>query len=106
MTTPRRRVLRRAKQQQEPRSDPRAEARLQKQRMQLAKDRVALKRWLTRLKRATNTVTELHQRISKQESTLSTTKGSVVPAAALRALGFASALLIEPVRRLVGYFHT
>ena len=89
MTTPRRRVLRRAKQPQETRADPRAEARLQRQRAQLAKDRVALKRWLTRLKRATNTVADLHQRISRLESTVPGSKGNVVPAAALGAFGFA-----------------
>lgn len=81
MTTPRRRVLRRAKPQPEPPADPRAAARLQKQQIQLAKDRVALKRWLTRLKRATNTVTELHQRISKLESSVPGTKCSPSPIA-------------------------
>jgi hypothetical protein len=106
MTTPRRRVLRRAKPAQKTQTDPRALARLQRQRAELAKDRIALKRWLTRLKRATNTVTDLHQRINRLESTLSSTKGGTVPAVALSALGFASALLIEPVRRLVGYFHS
>jgi hypothetical protein len=48
-------------------ADPRQQARLQKKREQLAKDRVALKRWLTRLKRAANTVADLHQRITKLE---------------------------------------
>jgi len=68
MTVPRRRVLR-------PRpaelvADPRQVARAQRRRAQLAKDRTALRRWLTRLKRATNTVTELHQRISRLEAAL------------------------------------
>ncbi len=82
MTTTRRRVLRRAKPQPEPPADPRAAARVQKQQIQLAKSRAALKRWLTRLKRATNTVTELHQRISKLESAIPETKGSPVAVAA------------------------
>ena len=58
MTTPRRRILR---PHQAAPADPRQQARLQKKREQLAKDRVSLKRWLTRLKRAANTVADLHQ---------------------------------------------
>ena len=65
MTTPRRRILR--PHRETPPADPRQQARLQKKREQLAKDRVSLKRWLTRLKRATNTVTDLHQRITRLE---------------------------------------
>ena len=65
MTTLRRRILR--PQRKAVPADPRRQARLQKKREQLAKDRVSLKRWLTRLKRATNTVTDLHQRITRLE---------------------------------------
>lgn len=66
MTTPRRRILR--PHQAAPPTDPRQQARLQKKREQLARDRVSLKRWLTRLKRAANTVADLHQRITRLES--------------------------------------
>lgn len=65
MTTPRRRILR--PHREAPPADPRQQARLQKKREQLAKDRVSLKRWLTRLKRAANTVADLHQRITRLE---------------------------------------
>ena len=64
MTTPRRRILR---PHRDALADPRQQARLQKKREQLAKDRVSLKRWLTRLKRAANTVADLHQRIARLE---------------------------------------
>jgi hypothetical protein len=50
--------------------DPRLDARQQRQRAELAKARGSLKRWLSRLKRATNTVTSLHQRINRLESAL------------------------------------
>ena len=53
--------------------DPRREARIQRRRAELAKNRSALKRWLTRLKRATNTVTELHARIGRLEAGLAST---------------------------------
>ena len=66
MTTLRRRILR--PNREAPAGDPRQQARLQKKREQLAKDRLSLKRWLTRLKRATNTVADLHQRISRLET--------------------------------------
>ena len=66
MTNLRRRILR--PRREAPPADPRQQARLQKKREQLAKDRVSLKRWLTRLKRAANTVTDLHQRITRLES--------------------------------------
>jgi hypothetical protein len=66
MTTLRRRILR--PRRESPPADPRLQARLQKKREQLSKDRVSLKRWLTRLKRAANTVTDLHQRIAKLET--------------------------------------
>jgi hypothetical protein len=69
VTTPRRRVLRPTV--TVPAIDARQLARLQRRRAELAKSRAALRRWLTRLKRATNTVTDLHQRISRLESTLS-----------------------------------
>ena len=66
MTTPRRRILRPHPSALS--ADTRQQARLQKKLERLAKDRVSLKRWLTRLKRATNTVAELHQRISRLET--------------------------------------
>jgi hypothetical protein len=66
MTTPRRRILR--PHREAPPPDPRQQARLQRKREQLAKDRMSLKRWLTRLKRATNTVAGLHQRITRLET--------------------------------------
>jgi hypothetical protein len=50
--------------------DPRREARMQRRREDLAKTRTALKRWPTRLKRATNSVTELHARIGRLEAVL------------------------------------
>ena len=65
MTTPRRRILR--PHWEAALADPRQQARLLKKREQLAKDRLSLKRWLTRLRRATNTVADLHQRISRLE---------------------------------------
>jgi len=69
MTVPRRRVLRPTPCAPPP--DPRQAARAQRRRAQLAKDRTALRRWLTRLKRATNTVTDLLQRITRLEALLS-----------------------------------
>jgi hypothetical protein len=66
MTTPRRRILR--PNRETPPADPRQQARLQRKREQLAKNRVSLKRWLTRLKRAANTVADLHQRITRLET--------------------------------------
>lgn len=68
MTTVRRRVLRPPP--PVPQLDQRQVSRLHRKRDQLAKDRIALKRWLTRLRRATNTVTELHQRIVRLEALL------------------------------------
>ena len=68
MTTPRRRVLRPT-----PAVSPAASRQLaweQRRRIELAKNRVALRRWLTRLKRATHTVTSLHRRITRLETTL------------------------------------
>ena len=69
-TTPRRRVLRPAP--MPPPSDPRQVARLQRRRTELTKSRTALRRWLTRLRRATNTVVDLHQRIARLEAALAT----------------------------------
>jgi hypothetical protein len=51
-------------------TDVRQAARYARQRERLEKYRSALKRWLTRLKRAANTVTDLHQRISRLEVAL------------------------------------
>jgi hypothetical protein len=49
-------------------ADPRQLARSQRRRAELAKSRAALRRWLTRLKRAANTVVDLHQRIARLEA--------------------------------------
>ena len=68
MTVLRRRVLRATP--TEPVPGPRHAARIQRCRAQLTKDRTALRRWLTRLKRAANTVTDLHQRIARWEAAL------------------------------------
>ena len=70
MTTPRRRVLRTPA--SAPVVDPRQIARSQRQRAELIKSRSALRRWLTRLKRATNSVFDLHQRIARLESVIDT----------------------------------
>jgi hypothetical protein len=67
-TTPRRRVLRPPP--AVPNVAPRVQARSQRRHMQLAKDRASLKRWLSRLKRAANTVSQLHARIARLESAL------------------------------------
>ena len=67
-TSPRRRVLRPPA--PDPVPDPRRRARLERRRTQLTKDRASLKRWLTRLKRATNTVSQLYQRITRLEAVL------------------------------------
>lgn len=71
MSSVRRRVLRPA--QPEPAVDPAIAARLARQRAKLAKEKALLKRWITRLKRATNTVTALYQSISKLEMSLAGT---------------------------------
>jgi hypothetical protein len=51
-------------------TDPSASARLVRVRTRLAKEKSSLKRWMTRLKRATNTVTALHQSITRLEATI------------------------------------
>jgi hypothetical protein len=73
VTTPRRRVLRgtaaRAPAATTPvNSDAPQQVRAQRRRAELAQSRTALRRWLTRLKRATNTVVNLHQRIARLEA--------------------------------------
>ena len=68
MSPVRRRVLRPPA--PEPPVDPAMAARIARQRARLAKEKVSLKRWLTRLKRATNTVTALHQSIVRLEATI------------------------------------
>jgi hypothetical protein len=50
--------------------DPAVAVRLTRQRVRLAKEKAALKRWMTRLKRATNTVTSLHQTIQRLEAAI------------------------------------
>jgi hypothetical protein len=64
MNTPRRRILRRPAASPAPAS-AREQARDERRRAELAKNRMALKRWLTRLKRATNTVAKLYAKISR-----------------------------------------
>ena len=71
MTTLRRRVLRTVSPAPVP--NGRQQARHERRRAKLVKDRVALKRWLTRLKRATSTVAALHARISRLEIQLAAT---------------------------------
>lgn len=44
--------------------------RKERQRQQLAADRLSLRRWMTRLKRAFNTVDRLHARITRLERSL------------------------------------
>lgn len=67
-TTPRRRVLRPPASEPDP--DPRIQARRERRRAQLSKDRASLKRWLTRLRRASNSVIDLHARITRLEIAL------------------------------------
>lgn len=66
MSSVRRRVLRPAA--PEPAVDPTNVARLARQRSKLVKAKASLKRWMTRLKRATNTVTALYQSITRLEA--------------------------------------
>lgn len=68
MSGVRRRVLR--PQAAEPAADPRMVARRARQRAKLIKEKAALKRWMTKLKRATNTVTALHQSVLRLELAL------------------------------------
>lgn len=68
MNAIRRRVLRSVP--PAPATDPAANSRLVRLRIRLAKEKSSLKRWMTRLKRATNTVTALHQSITRLESTI------------------------------------
>lgn len=68
MNAVRRRVLRSLP--PEPATDPVASARLIRLRTRLAKEKSSLNRWMTRLKRATNTVTSLHQSIARLEATI------------------------------------
>lgn len=68
MSGVRRRVLRPPA--AEPAADPRSVARRTRQRVRLVKEKAALKRWMTRLKRATNTVTALHQSVLRLEAAL------------------------------------
>ena len=63
MIAPRRRVLRPTGTQAA--ADPREQARAERRRAELAKDGAALKRWLTRLKRAANTVAKLYAKVSR-----------------------------------------
>lgn len=65
---PRRRLLRTSPALVSP--NPRQIARQQRRQDQLSKSRAALKRWLTRLKRATSTVVALHRQIARLEAAL------------------------------------
>ena len=67
MSQVRRRVLRPAP---EPIVDATQSRRHDRQRQQLAADRQSLRRWMTRLKRAFNTVDRLHARIARLERQL------------------------------------
>ncbi len=67
MSQVRRRVLRPVP---EPPSTGRQFHRRERQQEQLQVDRVALRRWMTRLKRAFNTVNRLHTRIARLERQL------------------------------------
>jgi hypothetical protein len=68
MTSVRRQIVRPAQTPQA--TDSRISAITRRRRDELAKNRAALHRWLTRLKRAANTVTALHRRIGRLEATL------------------------------------
>jgi hypothetical protein len=68
MTAPRRRVLRPGHVSTV--TDLRKAMRYRRQRERLERDRAALKRWMSRLKRATNTVTDLYQRIGSLEAAI------------------------------------
>lgn len=68
MSSVRRRVLRPAA--AEPVVDPAAATRLARQRSKLVKEKASLKRWMTRLKRAANAVTTLHQTITRLEASI------------------------------------
>lgn len=70
MTTIRRHVLRPGRVLTA--NDSRRATRTARQRERLTKDRAALKRWLTRLKRAANTVANLQRRIARLESAINT----------------------------------
>jgi hypothetical protein len=65
VTPPRRRVLRRVATTQE--ADPRRIATLEKRQAKLAKERVALKRWMSRLRRAFHAVESAQRQIRRME---------------------------------------
>lgn len=71
MTTPRRRVLRPVA---APAADPVADRRRARLQEVLAKDRQALKRWMTKLRRSFNTVERIQAKIKRLEKRLATTK--------------------------------
>jgi hypothetical protein len=56
--------------QPEPATDHVVSARLLQLQAKLAKEKSSLKRWMTRLKRATNTVSALHQSIIRLETVI------------------------------------
>lgn len=50
--------------------DPKHMAQVHRRRTQLTKSKAAMRRWLTKLKRATNTVTQLHRLVTRLEDSL------------------------------------
>ena len=70
MSAPRRRILRPLAQQ----PNPNNQARVQKLRARLERERVALLRWQARLKRAFNTVQKTQARITRIERQLARTE--------------------------------
>ena len=74
MSTPRRRLIRPTP-APEPRS-PEQQARLQRLRQRLGKERAAFARWLARLRRAFHAVEKQLQRIARIERQLSKQEGS------------------------------
>lgn len=71
MTAPRCRVLRPVA---APAADPVADRRRARLQESLAKERLALKRWMTRLRRSFKTVERLQAKIMRLEKRLATTK--------------------------------
>jgi hypothetical protein len=68
MSAVRRRVLR--PRATEPAVDSAIAVRTTRQRARLVKEKASLKRWMTRLKRATNTVMALHHTITRLEAAI------------------------------------
>jgi hypothetical protein len=73
MTTPRRRIVRTAP--SVPAPDPRRQERLRRLRDRLAADRVALARWMTRLRRAFHRVELLQRSAARVEREINKLEG-------------------------------